>query len=168
MYISSASYIWTDYENYRCDLSISAFDIRYQLSLTECQAACTNSTDCKGISWYEYLKQDVDNDPSRCYLLDKIYDLELFTLAPTTTSFWYNDISSDIECINYPYSWTDRYGDDCDIYENFAVCDNAFNDSSKEYIVNEPDSTYNLNAFQTCCSCAGSMYEYTTSNGIYY
>eukprot|EP01084_Bolivina_argentea_P078689 142817_1 len=158
--ITSNNDIWQDYFAYDCDLTTSAFQVQYLLNLPECKNTCSTTTSCKGIVWYEYLKQDVPTEPSRCYLLNKICELRSYIASPAYTSFWYKNISLDTDCINYPMLWSDRYADDCNYYSKYRVCNNAFNDSIKTFILTDYDSVYNFNAFQVCCSCDGSIFEY--------
>eukprot|EP01083_Nonionella_stella_P001048 3029_1 len=161
--LQSLEFVWRQYQNYGSDLSF-AYHIEYELSLSQCFDLCTNdSSSCMGITWYadNDLKRLFANAPSRCYLLRTIYDLkqELSTLTPIT-AVWYTNITQET-CIDYPYDWADEWGDTCSNYRSSNVCDNAFNDSSKEYILENADNRrYDLHAFQTCCDCSGSLYEY--------
>eukprot|EP01083_Nonionella_stella_P305923 1069164_1 len=161
---AGSGFLWKDYQNYTCDLSY-AYEIQYELSLSQCLDSCSNtSSNCFGISWYPTFK-NIANDPSRCYLLTTIYNLEeSFTssLSPIT-SFWYTNITQET-CIDYPPSWNDKWGDNCDQYGSLNLCDNAFNNSAKAYILSDTDTQYGYNAFQVCCDCEGSLYNY---NNLY-
>eukprot|EP01084_Bolivina_argentea_P129624 228923_1 len=164
LHISSSNYLWTNYTNYACDIISSAYDIAYAISITQCYDLCINDTNCKGITYYKYLKVDVNNDPTRCYLLNKICNLIDDNLTPVITSFWYNNINQQTECINYPNDWTDEFSDNCLRYESLHVCDNSYNNPSKIFIIDSTHSKYNFNAFETCCNCSGSLYQYHTIN----
>eukprot|EP01083_Nonionella_stella_P286965 976715_1 len=163
--ISAQSFSWTDYSDYNCDILSSAFDVQYELTLDECKEYClhtatSGAVDCRGVSWYQYLKQDVDNDPMRCYLLGKFCDLQSFHSSPTVTSFWSQNMTERSQCIDYPPLWEDNYADDCDDYSLYSFCENAFNQTDKAFILEHSDPIYNLNAFQTCCDCEGSMFAF--------
>eukprot|EP01083_Nonionella_stella_P101034 285878_1 len=159
--ISTQSILWIDHTSYNCDVLSSAFDVKYELTLSECKEYCLSLNadtegKCRGVSWYQYLKQDVNNDPMRCYLLDTFCDLQPFSVSPTITSFWTQDTKERSECIDYPSLWTDKYSDDCEYYSFSGVCQTA----PESWILEHTDPVYNLNAFESCCDCGGSMFAF--------
>eukprot|EP01083_Nonionella_stella_P029932 82226_1 len=153
---------FSDFAGYTCSDLSSPMDLLYNMSLNDCQSSCMAlstypSKACVSIVWYEYINPS--NPVPRCYIFDKQCDLVAESTFPTIVSFPYYDISSSIDCVNYPLSWMDQYHDDCDVYQSYSWCQSEFNGSTTP-ILSFTDDVYGLTAIDSCCDCNGGLHSY--------
>eukprot|EP01083_Nonionella_stella_P312192 1115838_1 len=138
--------MWTEFDNYTCSDLSSPMQVLYNISLSQCKLHCVSvypSITCTAIVWYEYIKP-TGTDTPRCYLFNRSCALVSETTKPVTVAFPYYDEQSDMECVDYPILWEDRFHDNCDAYSQYNWC----------------NATGLLTAMDACCDCNGGLVSY--------
>eukprot|EP01084_Bolivina_argentea_P096556 173586_1 len=124
-------------------------EMNYYISLSECINHCKIDNNCTMINYFKYFKTTTD---SRCYMFDKLCDINLYTNNSVVV---YKTFQS--ECNDYPNDWSDKINDQCSYYESLNWCKNGAPLSDIDVFNDLIDTKYGLTAIETCCVCGGGV-----------
>ena len=138
-----------------CNDLQDSYDVIYDISVDDCNYMCSRDRNCVMINYLHYLKSNNDN---RCYLYDKVCDIE-YTFNAQQSIVGYK--TEEATCQNYPYYWRDKSNNQCYYYTSYELCNNGSvtNENYTSIILNAKNVN-GISAIDACCQCGGGVYNY--------
>eukprot|EP00485_Elphidium_margaritaceum_P017006 CAMPEP_0202728766 /NCGR_PEP_ID=MMETSP1385-20130828/185791_1 /ASSEMBLY_ACC=CAM_ASM_000861 /TAXON_ID=933848 /ORGANISM="Elphidium margaritaceum" /LENGTH=682 /DNA_ID=CAMNT_0049395017 /DNA_START=2263 /DNA_END=4313 /DNA_ORIENTATION=- len=145
-----------EFAGYSC-AELVTDDIIRDESLEYCQSVCVSErTDCVQVTWLNITSRN----SQRCYLFSQsCASLVHDPINIAITSFVHENVSTEVECLNYPLGWQDTLRDECVAYDRYEWCRYAYN-SSVTQILSYADDMYGFSAVDACCDCHGGLHLY--------